>query len=145
MIDGYFYYFGDDGALQTSDSKGTYKKVYQEYYADSEGYLYFDNVLMRDTSIAKSEFYTNTDYYTNVNLNNFYLANYDKAGAARDIEGDEKSEMNMALAAKERTKTSASHTSGGTNYSVDSEGRIHSNDATFETSLAEKYGPMEIR
>ena len=145
MIDGYYYYFGDDGALQTSGEKDGFKKVYQEYYADKDGYLYYDNTLMRDTSIAKSEFYTNPLYYTNVNLNNYYLANFDKVGGVSDIVGEEKSEINMAHAAKEATKTSGSNTSGGTNYSVDDEGRIHLYDNTFETQAAEKYGPMNIR
>ena len=145
MIDGYYYYFGDDGSLQTSDEKGSYKKVYQEYYADNEGYLYYDNVLMRDTSIAKSEFYTNVLYYTNVNLNNYYLANFDTVGTAKDIAGEEKSEINMTHAAKESKKSSGSNTSGGTNYSVDDEGRIQLHDPIPETSMAEKYGPMNIR
>ena len=145
MIDGYYYYFGDDGAVSTSDKKGTYKKVYQEFYADSDGYLYYDNVLMRDTSIAKSEFYTNPAYYTNVNLNNYYLANFDQPGQARDLAGDEKSEVNISQASKEKTKTSASATTGGTNYDVDAEGRVHTYGDIFETSPAEKFGPMEVR
>ena len=145
MIDGYYYYFGDDGSLQTSEEKGQYKKVYQEFYADSEGYLYYDNVLMRDTSIAKSEFYTNTLYYNNVNLNNYYLAYFDNAGTAKDIEGEEKSEINASHMAKDSKKTSASNTSGGTNYSVDSEGRVQLYDPIPETSMAEKYGPMNVR
>ena len=145
MIDGYYYYFGDDGAVSTSDKKGTYKKVYQEFYADSDGYLYYDNVLMRDTSIAKSEFYTNTAYYTNVNLNNYYLANFDQPGQARDLAGDEKSEINISHAAKEKTKSSASATTGGTNYDVDAEGRVHTYGDIVETSPAEKFGPMEVR
>lgn len=145
MIDGYYYYFGDDGSVQTSDKKGTYKKVYQEYYADSDGYLYYDNVLMRDISIAKSEFYTNPAYYTNVNLNNFYLAHYDHPGQAQDMAGEEKTEINLSAASKEKTKTSASTTSGGTNYSVDSEGRVHTYGDIFETSPFEKFGPMEVR
>lgn len=144
MIDGYYYYFGDDGSLQTSAAAGTYRKVYQEYYADNEGYLYYDNVLMRDTSIAKSEFYTNPAYYTNVNLNNYYLANYDHAGTAKDMAGVEKSEINISQA-KEQTKTSSSDTSGGTNYTVDEYGRIHTYGDIYETQAAEKYGPMNIQ
>ncbi|MBO6119911.1 MAG: hypothetical protein J6P02_05545 [Lachnospiraceae bacterium] len=143
MIDGYYYFFGDDGSLQTSDAKGTYKKVYQEYYADSDGYLYYDNTLMRDVSIAKSEFYTNPAYYTNVNLNNYYLANFDKVGTAKELDTETKSEINASQANEAGKKTSASTTTGGTYYDVDENGRIHTYNDVFETSEAEKYGPMK--
>ena len=100
---------------------------------------------MRDTSIAKSEFYTNTLYYNNVNLNNYYLAYFDNAGTAKEIEGEEKSEINASHMAKDSKKTAASNTSGGTNYSVDAEGRVQLHDPIPETSMAEKYGPMNVR
>ena len=83
MIDGYYYYFGDDGSLQTAPTKGEYKKVFQDYYADVDGYLYQNNILMRDTSIIKSEYYTNNLYYNNINLNNYYLANYDEGSIGK--------------------------------------------------------------
>lgn len=145
MIDGYYYYFGDDGSLQTSEKAGMYKKVYQEYYADYDGYLYYDNVLMRDTSIAKSEFYTNPIYYSNPNLNNYYLANHDQIGQAKELDRNTKSEVNVSNASKEITKSVASNTSGGVNYDVDEYGRVHVHDSVQETQPAEKYGPMIIQ
>lgn len=145
MIDGYYYYFGDDGSLQTSEKAGMYKKVYQEYYADHDGYLYYDNVLMRDTSIAKSEFYTNPIYYSNPNLNNYYLAYHDQVGQAKELDRNTKSEVNVSNASKEITKSVASNTSGGVNYDVDEYGRVHVHDSVQETQPAEKYGPMIIQ
>lgn len=145
MIDGYYYYFGDDGSLQTSEKAGMYRKVYQEYYADHDGYLYYDNVLMRDTSIAKSEFYTNPIYYSNPNLNNYYLAYHDQVGQAKELDRNTKSEINVSNAAKEITKSVASNTSGGVNYDVDEYGRVHVHDSVQETQPAEKYGPMIIQ
>ena len=142
MIDGYYYYFGDDGSLQTAEKAGMYRKVYQEYYADYDGYLYYDNVLMRDTSIAKSEFYTNPLYYTNSNLNNYYLANHDQIVQVKEFDRNTKSEVNVSNATKEITKSVASNTSGGLNYEVDEYGRVHVYDNVQETQPAEKYGPM---
>ena len=142
MIDGYYYYFGDDGSVQTSDKEGTYKKVYQEYYADKNGFLYFDNELMRDTSIAKSEFYTDQAYYANTNYNNYYLANYGKAITVVELAGAVKSEVNLSKANVDSKKSIASNTSGGTDYSIDTYGVVHTNGDTFETKEAEKYGPM---
>lgn len=145
MIDGYYYYFGDDGSLQTSEKAGVYRKVYQEYYADHDGFLYYDNVLMRDTSIAKSEFYTNPIYYSNPNLNNYYLAYHDQIGQAKELGNTMKSEVDISKATGEITKSAASNTSGGVNYDVDEFGRIHVHDGVKEISADEKFGPMQIR
>lgn len=144
MIDGYYYYFGDDGSLQTSEKAGTYKKVYQEYYADYEGFLYYDNAIMRDTSIAKSEFYTNPVYYSNPNLNNYYLAYHDQIGQAKELDSRMNSEVVITDGATSSTKSSASATSGGVNYDVDEFGRIILHDPIPEISLEEKYGPMKV-
>lgn len=144
MIDGYLYYFGDDGSLQTSERKGLFRKVYQDYFADSEGHLYFNDELMRDTSIARSEFYTNLEYYTNPNFNNYYLSQFDRSDSISTSPNNDKSEIN-ASHAKEQTKTSASTTSGGTNYSVDEYGITRTYGDIYETQPAEKYGPMGIR
>lgn len=147
QIDGYYYYFGDDGALATADRAGTFKNVYKDYYADSNGYLYNDNTLMRDTSIAKSEYYTNTLYYDNVNLNNYYLANYDKEWLAKEAvvheKENKKSKVDTSNATEGENKSADTHlTSGGTNYGVNAEGRVELYDAIPETKAAEKYGPM---
>ena len=145
MVDGYYYYFGDDGSLQTSGQEGRYRKVYQEYYADKDGFLYYDNELMRDTSIAKSEYYTDKAYYENINYNNYYLANHGHAITARELNSVSKSEINISQASAENTKSAASTTSGGTNYSIDAYGVVHTYGDTFETKEAEKFGPMNIR
>lgn len=143
MIDGYYYYFGDDGSLQTSSVKGELKKVYKDYFADYEGYLYKDDKLMRDTSILRSEYYTDTAYYENILLNNYFLAHHDNKAKIKKDEIAKKSGINTDLATKDNKKTSDTHkTSGGVNYDVDDMGRIVLHDAEFETRPAEKYGPM---
>lgn len=141
MIDGYYFYFGDDGSLQTSEKNGQYRNVYEDFYADHLGLLYYDNVLMKDTSISQSEFYTNLVYYTNVSLNNFFLANYDITDYTEVLKSNDKSDVNMTNANNEKTKTSASNTSGGTNYTVDAEGRVHIDESEFVISDLEKFGP----
>ena len=144
MIDGYLYYFGDDGSLQTSGEEGQYRNVYQEYYADIDGYLYYANTLMRDTSIAKSEFYTDTNYYTNVNLNNYYLATYGNVGHSKDLESLDKAEINTSRISQDSKNKVGTNTSGGTNYTVDEHGHITSFDAPTEISDLEKYGPRRM-
>lgn len=150
-VDGYYRYFGDDGSLQSSDEEGTYKKVYLEFWADYDGRIYFNNVLMRDTTTAKSEYYTNTAYYTDKNLNNFYLANYDKVveptlyhtstspsggfgPAITDLERDKNGSGSE--------KSSASRTAGGADYYVDNMGHVIVADKTGNISDFEKLGPM---
>ena len=77
MIDGYYRYFGDDGSLVVANELGSYVRAYNEYYADSNGKLYYANQLMRDVSEAKSEYYTDPIYYREPTLNNYFLANFD--------------------------------------------------------------------
>ena len=61
-IDGYYRYFYDDGSLAVAREGQEYSKVYQEFWADAKGNLYFANQLMRDVTIAKSEYYTKLIY-----------------------------------------------------------------------------------
>ena len=140
MIDGYYRYFNDNGTLATSSKKGEYKKVYNEYYADYEGNLYFNNELMRDTSIAKSEYYTNPLYYENDNLNNYYLAKYDSALNL----GEYFSAVSVNGVESDMDKVEANAVSGGINYYIDDYGRIKTYGDEFETKPFEKYGPMPV-
>lgn len=147
MVDGYYYYFGDDGSLQTAHESGEYRKVFQDYFADVDGYLYKDNKLMRDTSIIRSEYYTNAAYYENINFNNYYLANYDQTSIGKRQHvvqsATSNSYSNGSAITSESKKTSDAHkTSGGTNYYVDEWGTVHEADIIYETRPAEKYGPM---
>ena len=143
MIDGYYYYFGDDGSLQTAPTKGEYKKVFQDYYADVDGYLYQNNKLMRDTSIIKSEYYTNTLYYNNINLNNYYLANYDEGSIGKREKVNTNNGYNDYEKANENKKSADIHkTSGGTEYYIDDWGNAKGVEVQYETREAEKYGPM---
>ena len=141
MIDGYYRYFGNDGALATSDREGDYKKVYKEYYADYTGKLYFNNELQRDTSINKSEYYSDPLYYKNVNLNNYYLANYGKVqevGIAHSANNAASGQGN----ALDETKRKEGIAYGGTDYYIDDMGRVIMPEDTFKISDGEKYGPM---
>ena len=143
MIDGYYYYFGSDGSLQTSSEKGELRKVFQDYYADYDGYLYKDDKLQRDTSIMRSEYYTDAGYYENILLNNYFLANHDTNAKIKKSEIAKKSNINTDSATTGTKKTSDPHkTSGGTNYEVDDMGRIVVYGDEFETRPQEKYGPM---
>ena len=143
MVDGYYYYFGDDGSLQTAHESGEYRKVFQDYFADVDGYLYKDDKIMRDTSIIRSEYYTNALYYDNINLNNYYLANYDQGSIEKRNHVIRNSSSNASMIISETKKTSDTHlTSGGTNYYVDEWGNVQGADITYETRPNEKYGPM---
>ncbi len=144
MIDGYYYYFGDDGSLKTSGVKGELKKVFQDYYADIDGYLYQNGTLARDTSIIRSEFYTNTEYYKNINLNNYYLANYDKQSIPKKESVVIDPSVDERIIAGNSMKSADIHkTDGGTDYYVDEWGNLRGVDVTYETRPAEKYGPMK--
>lgn len=146
MIDGYYRYFNDDGSLATSDKKGDYKRVYKECYADSNGLLYTNNELMRDVTIAKSEYYSNNVYYKNVDLNNYYLAKHDTSFSLFEIDhskDDTRSAYQQggeAGATKERVK-SGTDTSGGVNYIVDERGSIHLIESELQLSDLERIGP----
>lgn len=147
MIDGYYYYFGADGSLQRADKKGEFKKVFQDYYADFDGYLYENNQLMRDTSIIRSEYYSNDLYYDNIVLNNYYLAYYDSGSIAKRETysyDTSKSEEIIADNIDRRNQKSADiyKTSGGTDYYVDEWGNAKGVEVEYETKEAEKYGPM---
>ena len=72
-IDGYLRYFTEDGSLAKADKEGEYKKVYLEYWADADGLLYENNILQKDISTKRSDYYTDPQYYTNLNLNNLNL------------------------------------------------------------------------
>lgn len=146
MIDGYYRYFNNDGTLATSDKKGDYKKVYKECYADSNGLLYTNNELMRDVTIAKSEYYSNDIYYNNNSLNNYYLSHYDTSFRLFEIDhtkdgaGDVYQQNRQGGTNKERVKIGAD-TSGGVNYSVDERGTIHLIETETALSDLEKIGP----
>ena len=143
MIDGYYYYFGDDGSLQTSGVKGELKKVFQDYYADMDGYLYQNGALMRDTSVIRSESYTNPAYYTNPNFNNFYLATYDEKSIAKRETVILDSSVDARVIAGGSQKSADTHkTDGGTDYYIDEWGQARGVEVTYETRPAEKYGPM---
>lgn len=150
MVDGYFRYFGDDGSVQTSDGEGQYKKVFQEFWADENGLLYFNNVLLRDTTTNKSEYYSNPEYYTNDQLNNYYLANYDVAVVdgskffAQVGNANSNVDNNRVTTGRESDGglSGKQAPTGGTNYTIDAEGRIISQDKETDISGAEKYGPM---
>ena len=147
VIDGYYRYFNDDGSLATSDKKGDYKKVYRECYADSNGLLYTNNELMRDVTIAKSEYYSNDIYYRNNDLNNYYLAHNDTSFGLFEIDHSQDDAGNNASrgnrqggTTRERVKT-GSDTSGGVNYSVDDHGSIHLIETETALSDLERIGP----
>ena len=143
MIDGYYYYFGSDGSLQTSSERGELRKVFDDYYADYDGCLYKDGILQRDTSILRSEYYTDTGYYDNILLNNYFLANYDSKTKINKEDIAKRSGINTDSATSENKKSADSHkTSGGTNYEVDDFGHIVVYGDEFETRPQEKYGPM---
>lgn len=135
-IDGYYRYFADDGSLVTSDEKGSYVKAYGEYYADSNGKLYYANELMRDVSENKSEYYSNSLYYTNDSLNNFFLANFDAGFHDLEVIPVEKNTSNTSNVIRKRGEAT-----GGTNYTVDNSGTIHVNNAKQGLSALEKIGP----
>ena len=142
MIDGYYHYFGDDGSLQTSGVINKYVKVYEDYYADYKGYLYRNDELMRDVSIARSEYYTNPVYYTNPLLNNYYLANYDNS---TKIEETTKSNINDDLANTEQLESfDGTVILGGTDYTINEYGKIIAPDKSSEIQPEEKYGPSVI-
>lgn len=146
MIDGYYHYFGDNGALITSNHEDTVIK-YNDYYIDFNGYVYKDNKIMRDVSIERSEFYTNPAYYKSMVLNNYYLA-YNDASFKEYIPKDTARVENYNTndySNKEGKKSADLHrTTGGLNYVVDDEGRVTTYGDTFETKPAEKYGPMNV-
>lgn len=145
-IDGYKHYFADDGSLVTATTKGSFVKAYKDYYADYYGYLYFENQLQRDMSIAKSEYYTNTMYYDNIDLNNYYLARGDEITdmtILRKMRDEVKAKSNDSGDNYTTQKSADTHkTSGGLNYYVDEYGRVKTYGDIYETQEAEKYGPM---
>ena len=143
MVDGYYRYFTEDGSLATSMKKGEYSKVYLEFYADYEGNLYYNNVLMRDTSNAKSEYYSDPIYYTNDMLNNYYLAKYDTVKGLDTIKGND-TDTSSYDTKKGKTKDASGDglITGGTDYYVDESGRVHTYGDIYETEYFEKYGPM---
>lgn len=157
MIDGYYYYFNNDGTLATSDSSGSYKKVYLEFWADENGCLYANNQLLRDTSVKKSDYYTDPIYYTNENFNNYFLANFGNAVipkpskktiTTQPASGGSRVITDQADFNKVRedgtVKSSATNASGGANYTVDAYGNIVAPDETGIISNNEIYGPANL-
>ena len=145
MIDGYYRYFNDDGSLATSDIKGDYKNVYKECYADSNGLLYTNNELMRDITIAKSEYYSNDIYYLNNDLNNYYLAYHDTSFRLFEIDHSQDSgavsQGNRQVGTNTERVKSGSDTSGGTNYYVDESGKVRLIESELAISDLERIGP----
>lgn len=157
MIDGYYFYFGNDGSLQTSDANGSYKKVYLDFWADVNGCLYNNNQILRDVSTKKSDYYTDPVYYTNVNFNNYFLANFGNAVIPKPVNKSTKIEQtsggsrvitnqaNFDVVREDGTKkSSATNASGGANYTVDAYGKIIAPDETGIISNKEIYGPANI-
>lgn len=142
MIDGYYRYFNADGSLATSKKQGEYEKVYLEFYADYQGNLYYNNVLMRDTSNTKSEYYSNPIYYSDDALNNYYLAKYDTIQEIRLQVSDNTISYDSK---KGKTKDASGDglITGGTNYYVDESGTVHTYGDIYETKPFEKFGPMQ--
>ena len=157
-VDGYARYFGDGGALATSDTVGEYKNVYQDYWADYYGNLYLNNELAKDTSINRSEYYTKENYYSNNNLNNYYLFNFDTITpipTKKDTTNNNKSQIvdNDAIHNSTSTITTDANftgmyqqnnhsvVTGGTNYHIDANGNIVDDTKIEETKAFEKTGP----
>lgn len=150
-IDGYYRYFYDDGSLAVAREGEEYSKVYQEFWADAKGNLYFANQLMRDVTIAKSEYYTNIFYYKNESLNNYYLANLDTVSVidieknigavmSSNSEGSDIRGTKTATQDANKSKQDKGVAHGGTNYEV-IDGKVVVYDKEPETSEFEKYGP----
>ena len=135
VIDGYTHYFNDDGSLATATTEGSYKQVYGEYYADSNGKLYYANVLQRDVSVNKSEYYTDPLYYTVDDLNNFFLANFDMGFHELIVVPVENKTNGNVIPPKRGT------VSGGTNYTVDKNGVTTVSSENIPYSALEKGGP----
>ena len=146
IIDGYYRYFEDNGTLATSNKQGEYLKVYGEYYADYYGNLYFANNLLRDTSVAKSNYYTNALYYTNEALNNYFMAKSNQAQKLEDVKNNainnQEDNSNVSETQRKKDSTGGHLALGGTDYYIDDYGKIHMGDDTFETQGFEKFGPM---
>lgn len=151
-IDGYYYYFGDDGSLQTADAAGNYKNVYMDFWADKNGYLYNNNVLMRDVSVNKSDYYTDTTYYTNPFFNNYVFSLYGTTINPTAItkeettnKGGSKIITNQANFSKTREdgtkKDAGTGASGGDDYIVDAYGHVIAPDHTGTIKNSEIYGP----
>lgn len=154
MIDGYYRYFGADGSLAVAEKEDSniYRKVYVDFWADAQGKLYYNNQLLRDTTTNKSEYYTDPAYYTNDYMNNAYLASHGDAyqpigRIGKDGKEDRSPEVTDYEADLNSTgseKSSASRTSGGTDYTVDAEGHVSVPDHSAQISNEEKYGPKKV-
>lgn len=147
MIDGYYFYFNNDGTLATSDKLYQLKKVYGDFEADFDGYLYSNGVILRDISIAKSEFYSNAAYYSDPNMNNLVFSTLYTTPNKTNASNLANSQIINQANVSDGTNTtnpynSVSSVSGGTNYYVDEYGRVRSDYQDKPISNFEIYGPM---
>ena len=145
MIDGFYHYFLEDGKLATSDKLYELKQVYGNFKADYDGYLYSDDKLLRDISLERSEFYSNTQYYYDANMNNLALSNI-VSPYKSDTSNMAKSQVINEGNYNDGTNTSnpynaVSNVAGGTNYYIDEYGRYRSAYVDPKISDFEIYGP----
>ena len=119
--------------------------MYGGYYADYDGYLYANNNVLRDISLAKSEFYSNPAYYNDPNMNNLALSNL-----VGQVNTDVNSLANSQVINSARVSDGANTTnkyntvtdiSGGTNYYIDEYGRMLNDEKQKPLSDLEVYGP----
>lgn len=146
MIDGFYFYFNQDGSLATSDKLYELKKVYNEYYADYDGYLYSDNHIMRDTSLQKSELYSNPIYYNDPNMDNLTISKIVKPSKTDSSFLNNKSQVINNTNAKDEEHTDnpyniSTGVSGGTNYYIDENGILRMDYQPPKISDFEIYGP----
>lgn len=152
MIDGYYRYFDGNGALAHADSEGSYKKVYLDFYADYYGNMYFNGILLRDTSEKRSIYYTDATYYTNIALNNKTFAN---SGRTVNVPIPGLGVSNTTPTGKVSNTITTNDVNsaasggydpnvaiGGTNYYVDKYNNVIMGDKVEPLTDDEIYGPM---
>ena len=145
MIDGFYFYFNQDGTLATSEKLYVLKNVYNDYYADYDGYLYSDNHLIRDISLQKSEFYSNPSYYYDPNMTNLALSKIvspDKTNASFLNQSQVLNNSSVDLNSNtDNPYNIVSSVEGGTNYYVDEYGRVRIDEKQKPLSSLEVLGP----
>ena len=145
MIDGFYFYFNQDGKLATSTKLYELEKVVDNYYADYDGYLYSNNNLLRDISLQKSEFYSNPDYYMNPNMNNLELSKIISPTKTNSVGVNSQVINNNPNGGQytDNPYNAVVDVSGGTNYYVDEYGITHLDQKQKPLSDLEIYGPPE--
>ena len=145
MIDGFYFYFNQDGKLATSTKLYELEKVVDDYYADYDGYLYSNNSMLRDISLQKSEFYSNPKYYNDPNMTNLTLSTIIspiKTSAGSLANSQVLNSANIKIEANTNNPyNSVSNVSGGTNYYVDENGVVRNDEKPKPLSNLEVLGP----